>query len=130
MVGYAVCGRRMHACSRVATRIDLVLVGGETPFNSVLGWTVSFQESSEIGMIAKSADQTHTKNNQVTAMPTVAIIDDDAAMRDSIESLLRSVGYQATGFDSSSAFNLAEMSNRPNCLIVDVRLRGGSGLDL
>jgi FixJ family two-component response regulator len=120
----------MNACNRVATRIDLVLVGGEAPFNSVLGWTVSFQQSSEIRMIAKSADQTHTKNNQLTAMPTVAIIDDDAAMRDSIESLLRSVGYQATGFDSSTAFSLAETSNRPNCLIVDVRLRGGSGLDL
>jgi FixJ family two-component response regulator len=80
-------------------------------------------------MIAKRADQTRSKHNQVIATLTVAIIDDDAAMRDSIESLLRSVGYQATGFDSSTAFNLAEMSNRPNCLIVDVRLRGVSGLD-
>src|SRR5271157_5532153 len=69
------------------------------------------------------------KNNHATATPTVVIIDGDTAMRDSIEFLLRLEGYHATGFDSSAAFSLAKMSSRPNCLIVDVRLPGTSGLD-
>jgi FixJ family two-component response regulator len=90
---------------------------------------MSLQDGSEIGMIAKRADQTRSKHSQSTETPIVAIIDDDAAMRDSVESLLRSAGYRATGFDSSTAFSFAKISNRPNCLIVDVRLRGESGLD-
>jgi len=69
------------------------------------------------------------KNIHSTAMPTVAVIEDDAAMRDSIEFLLRSVGYSTIGFPSASAFNPTEMTDRPNCLIIDVRLPGISGLD-
>ena len=69
------------------------------------------------------------KNTLPTAVPTVAVIEDDAVLRDSIEFLLRSVGYSAIGFPSAAAFNLAEFTNRPNCLIVDVRLPGLSGLE-
>jgi FixJ family two-component response regulator len=69
------------------------------------------------------------KNTLATAVPTVAVIEDDAVLRDSIEFLLRSVGYSAIGFPSAAAFNLAEFTNRPNCLIVDVRLPGLSGLE-
>jgi len=69
------------------------------------------------------------ENNHSTAMPTVAVIEDDAAMRDSIEFLLRSVGYSTIGFSSASAFNPIETAHRPNCLIIDVRLPGASGLD-
>ena len=46
-----------------------------------------------------------------------------------MEFLLRSVGYRAIGFDSSAAFDVDKMASRPNCLIVDVRLPGLSGLD-
>ena len=68
-------------------------------------------------------------NNQTPAMSIVGIIEDDAAMRDFMEFLLRSVGYRAIGFDSSAAFDVDKMASRPNCLIVDVRLPGLSGLD-
>jgi FixJ family two-component response regulator len=80
-------------------------------------------------MISRLDDRTLMKNNSATARPTIAVIDDDAAMRDSIEFLLRSVGYNTIGFDSSAAFSLGKMACRPNCLIVDVRLPGVSGLD-
>ena len=89
-------------------------------------------------MITQALHETHPrskplvtlmKNNQAAATTTVAIIEDDAAMRDSTEFLLRSVGYHTIGFDSSTAFRLGKMANRPNCLIVDVRLPGLSGLD-
>jgi FixJ family two-component response regulator len=64
-----------------------------------------------------------------TAKQTVAVIDDDPAMRDSVEFLLRTVGHQVIGFGSSAAFQFSKMASRPNCLIVDVRLPGLSGLD-
>jgi FixJ family two-component response regulator len=69
------------------------------------------------------------KNNSATARPAIAVIDDDAAMRDSIEFLLRSVRYNTIGLDSAAAFSLGKLACRPNCLIVDVRLPGVSGLD-
>ena len=68
-------------------------------------------------------------NNSATARPTIVVIDDDAAMRDSVEFLLRSVGYNTIGFDSAAAFGLGNLAYRPSCLIVDVRLPGVSGLD-
>jgi FixJ family two-component response regulator len=69
------------------------------------------------------------KNNSATARPAIAVIDDDAAMRDSIEFLLRSVRYNTIGLDSAAAFGLGKLAYRPSCLVVDVRLPGVSGLD-
>jgi len=40
------------------------------------------------------------------------------------------VEYSTIEFSSAAAFNLAELTNRPDCLIVDVRLPGLSGLEL
>jgi FixJ family two-component response regulator len=64
------------------------------------------------------------------AGPTVAVIDDDEPVRSSIEFLLQSTGYNAIGFNSADAFNSARLDNHPNCLILDVRLPGLSGLGL
>ena len=69
------------------------------------------------------------KHDLSSAVPTVAVIEDDDAMRDSIEFLLQSVGYTTIGFPSAAAFKLAELISPPNCLVVDVRLPGLSGLD-
>jgi len=64
------------------------------------------------------------------AKPTVLIIDDDAAVRDSLARLLRSVGVDALLFASVPAFLSSEHPNGPTCLVLDVRLPGQSGLDL
>lgn len=64
------------------------------------------------------------------ASPTVAVIDDDEPVRSSIEFLLQSTGYNTIGFNSADAFSSAVLDNHPNCLIVDVRLPGLSGLGL
>ena len=61
--------------------------------------------------------------------PTVLIIDDDAAMRASLERLLRSVGLEAKSFASVPDFLKSELPNAPTCLVLDVRLPGRSGLD-
>jgi FixJ family two-component response regulator len=62
--------------------------------------------------------------------PTVFVVDDDESMRDSLDSLLRSVGLKTEVFPSATDFLQSAPSEGPACLILDVRLPGLSGLDL
>jgi FixJ family two-component response regulator len=62
--------------------------------------------------------------------PIVFIVDDDSDVRDSLRRLLTSVGLVAQVFDSAQAFLTARRPDAPNCLVLDVRLPGLSGLDL
>jgi FixJ family two-component response regulator len=62
--------------------------------------------------------------------PTVIIIDDDAGIRESISSLVRSVGFQAKPMASVDEFLQLGRPQGPCCLVLDVRLPGRSGLDL
>ena len=64
------------------------------------------------------------------SQPTVIIIDDDPGMRDSISSLIRSVGFQAKTLASVDEFRKAGRPPGPACLVLDVRLPGQSGLEL
>jgi FixJ family two-component response regulator len=59
----------------------------------------------------------------------VYVIDDDAAMRDSLKSLLASVGLAVETFASASEFLGKKLADAAMCLVVDVRLPGLSGLD-
>jgi two-component system response regulator FixJ len=61
---------------------------------------------------------------------TVFVVDDDAAVRRSLERLVRSVGLEARSFASAADFLANATPVHPACLIVDVRLPGLSGLDL
>jgi FixJ family two-component response regulator len=63
------------------------------------------------------------------AQPTVIVIDDDRDMREALENLVRSVGLRARLFASVHEFLSAERTDRPGCLVLDVRLPGRSGLD-
>ncbi|UIJ45531.1 response regulator transcription factor [Sphingomonas cannabina] len=62
--------------------------------------------------------------------PLVLIVDDDAAVRTSIEELMLSVGIDAVGFGSTRELLAADVPERPGCLVLDVRMPGSSGLDL
>jgi RNA polymerase sigma factor (sigma-70 family) len=64
------------------------------------------------------------------AHPSVLIIDDDAEFRDSVGRLLRSVGLHTEQFSSVSDFLNADPPDGPTCLVLDVRMPGGSGLEL
>jgi FixJ family two-component response regulator len=66
----------------------------------------------------------------VDANPSVSIIDDDPEFRDSVVRLLRSVGLQTRQFSCVSDFLNAEPSDGPTCLVLDIRMPGGSGLEL
>jgi FixJ family two-component response regulator len=60
----------------------------------------------------------------------VHIVDDDSAVRESLADLLRSMGYEAMLYGSTSEFLKVELPDGPACLILDVRLPGTSGLEL
>jgi FixJ family two-component response regulator len=62
--------------------------------------------------------------------PTVFVVDDDAAMRESLDSLIRSVGLRVESFSSAQEFLQRKTPEGPACLVLDVRLPGLSGLDL
>ena len=62
--------------------------------------------------------------------PVVFVIDDDAAARSAIESLLQSVGRRVETFGSASEFLEREPPDGPSCLVLDVRLPGMSGIEL
>jgi FixJ family two-component response regulator len=62
--------------------------------------------------------------------PVVYVIDDDASVRASIESLLRSVGHTVVTFDSTQSFLRFSRPEGPACVVLDVRMPGASGLEL
>jgi FixJ family two-component response regulator len=59
----------------------------------------------------------------------VFVVDDDAAVRESLSSLFRSVGLQVKAFSSASEFLQSKLPDCPSCLVLDIRLPGVSGLD-
>jgi RNA polymerase sigma factor (sigma-70 family) len=65
----------------------------------------------------------------VTAAPVVFVIDDDPSVRSSLKFLIGTVGLQVESFDSAESFLQKKPPERPSCLVLDVRLRGLSGLD-
>jgi len=60
----------------------------------------------------------------------VFVIDDDESLRESLKSLIRSVGLRVATFASAQEFLQSERPDVPACLILDVRMPGLSGLDL
>jgi len=69
------------------------------------------------------------KTERSEAQSVVFVIDDDASMRQALQRLFRSVGLLAQVFGSTEEFLNTEPPDVASCLVLDVRLPGGSGLD-
>lgn len=61
--------------------------------------------------------------------PVVFVVDDDPSIRSSLKFLINSVGLQVESFDSAEALLRRKLPDAPSCLVLDIRLRGLSGLD-
>ena len=59
----------------------------------------------------------------------IAVIDDDALVRDAAASLIRAIGYRAATYVSADVY-LAEAAIDPACVLTDLQMPGRSGLDL
>ena len=80
-----------------------------------------------VSMVA-APRQTDFKSQDRNAV--VFVVDDDKAVRDSLERLIRSVGLKVELFPSTDEFLARGHWPRPGCLVLDVRLPGRSGLEL
>ncbi len=66
----------------------------------------------------------------MTTKETVFVVDDNAGVRKSLRALLESANLAVEAFASAEEFLAAYDPQRSGCLVLDVRLRSGSGLDL
>jgi FixJ family two-component response regulator len=72
----------------------------------------------------------HVVEQGVEQSPTVIVIDDDEDIRESLGSLLRSMGFRVNVCGFVDEFMDAGIPDGPTCLVLDVRLPGQSGLEL
>lgn len=61
---------------------------------------------------------------------TIALIEDDDAVLDSLRLLLQSRGFAVAGFKSAEGFLSSTQAKSMACIVSDVRLPGKSGVDL
>ena len=55
-------------------------------------------------------------------IPTVAIVDDDDGVRNSLASLIRSLGYEARSYGSAQEFLADCETGAPDCMISDIQM--------
>src|SRR3546814_1151477 len=63
-------------------------------------------------------------------MPTVAIVDDDEAVREALGDLLMVSGLACACFEGAAEFLAARRVRQFDCLVTDIRMPGMSGIDL
>jgi len=66
----------------------------------------------------------------LSKLPLVAIIDDDASVRATTDSLVRSLGYIVNTFASAEEFLRSNRLDDLSCVIADVQMPGMSGVEL
>lgn len=64
------------------------------------------------------------------AVPIVFVVDDDVSVRESLELLIRSEGWEPVTFASALDFLAHPRALVPSCLVLDISLPGLNGLDL
>jgi FixJ family two-component response regulator len=62
--------------------------------------------------------------------PSIAIVDDDESVRESLPDLLRELGYEARAYASAEEFLGSGCLGETNCLILDIAMPGTSGPEL
>jgi len=62
--------------------------------------------------------------------PLIAVVDDDQSVREALENLMSSVGYEVKLFASAEAFLESDAPVSTDFAVLDLRLPGISGLDL
>ena len=66
----------------------------------------------------------------VELKPTVFVVDDDVSVRESLEGLVQTAGWEVRTFESAEAFLACPLAPGPSCLVLDVSLPELNGLDL
>ena len=66
----------------------------------------------------------------LSTIQIISIVDDDEAVREGIQQLMRAHGYNACTFASAEEFLNSEQIHDTSCLITDLQMPGLSGIDL
>ncbi|CDN48844.1 MULTISPECIES: response regulator transcription factor [Rhizobium/Agrobacterium group] len=66
----------------------------------------------------------------MSPVPTIAIVDDDQAMREALDDMVKSCGYESRLFSSAEEFLSLEQRDSIDCMLLDVKMPGLSGLEL
>ena len=70
------------------------------------------------------------KESELEKIPMISIIDDDVSVREATRGLVRSLGYEASEFQSAEDFLHSDEVDATDCIITDINMSGLSGLDL
>src|SRR5712664_4194015 len=81
-------------------------------------------------MSASSAPGQSKSSPKSHATPIVFVVDDDISVRESLELLIRSEGWQPETFESAQEFLARPRALVPSCLVLDFSLPGLNGLEL
>jgi FixJ family two-component response regulator len=66
----------------------------------------------------------------VPPAPLISVIDDDGSLRQALVRLIRSLGYEASGFGSAEEFADSCAISNSACIITDIHMPGMSGIEL
>jgi FixJ family two-component response regulator len=67
--------------------------------------------------------------SQINEKAIVHVVDDDASMRGALEGLFDSVGLDAHSYATARDFLAAGLTDKPGCIVIDIRLPDMNGLD-
>ena len=81
-------------------------------------------------MVLKTENSLQTGVTARRHIPLVFVVDDDVSVREALESLIRTTGWQCRTFASAEEFLAQPRVLTPGCLILDVMLPDLDGLDL
>lgn len=119
--------QRTRQCT--TTRFNPSPSGSWLPARPLNELTVILTTVRRATMISADAFECGSRLSPATT-PIVFIVDDDLSVRESLESLVLSVGWQAETFASAEDFLDRPRVVAPSCLVLDVQLPDLSGLDL
>jgi FixJ family two-component response regulator len=84
----------------------------------------------KVGLICPARRVTSQILESMSQQDTIAVVDDDAGIRDALEQLLTSWGYCVELYSSGEEFIRAATFSAAACLLVDIQLGDISGVEL
>ena len=113
---------------RIVTR-ERVRSVSTTPYLGMIADAGAVGTLSEIGCVPGPASERGATRDTPVHDKTVCIIDDELAMRESLESLVRSMGVRVRLYASAEAFR-TRASGSSHCIVCDIQMAGMSGIEL
>jgi FixJ family two-component response regulator len=78
----------------------------------------------------QQSTQHNTSHNSPSNTPRIFVVEDDDAVRESLQLVLESLGHKVSAFASAGAFLEKFNSDLAGCLVLDIRMPGMNGMEL